>query len=362
MKPSLALASCALVLTIAACSGKPVQLTAQAGSTIVIPLNIGTRVDSALGLGRVGYGVSLPQGMPGKQYADPQRGRLVVELQGTSPTRTLLTRWVFLAEAPTGSKLEQMRTWAGREVFLVADIPDDLSGVYGLEIYHERFNPEAPPGQQNERELALANGESYFGELTIIPSPLTVDHDGDPGTPDKTFEGSSTPFLFATGSGMDYGDYPFQPENAVPLPSFGIEIREPPPGSSHGSSWLAYAEVEVDYPSETIAIQDVVLSEPHRGRVWWVDRDGLLKIYMTLFLPFTNEYPGLSMYASGALELKASPLRVVFELENPASDLLETVDITSTLTRATDETGADLLVGGSGWSLSAASAIPTEIQ
>ena len=355
-------ALCTVMLTTLACTGKPVQLTAQAGSTIVIPLNLGARADNALGLDHIGYGVTLPQGMAGTEYSDPQRGKLVVELEG-SGGRTLLTRWVFLADPPAGSKLEQIRTWAGREVFLVADIPADLSGVFSLELYWERFNPEAQPGQENERELAL--GEPYFGQMTIIPSPLIIDHDDDPGTADRTFTGTSTPFLYAEGlNDWNYGSYGFQPENAIPLPSFGIEIHEPAAPASHGGSWLAYAEIDVTYPEDTISIQDVVLSESHRGRVWWVDhlQSGSLRVYVTNFIPFTNEQGLIGAYVSGARDLKASPLRVVFDLKSPGSDLLETADLTTTLTRATDELGNDLLAVGSGWALSASSASATEIQ
>jgi hypothetical protein len=360
----LACAVSAVMLAVGACSGKPVQLTAQAGSTIVIPLNIGAKADNALGLSRVGYEVDLPAGVAGFEYADPQRGRLVVELSDPqdplkTPVAELLTRWVFLAEPPTASKLEQIRTWAGREVLIVADIPDDLGleGLYGLEIRWKRWNPTTA-----SEDVELALGEPYFGQITIIPSPLTIDHDDDPGTPDRTFTGTSTDFLYAPGgSGWSYISEGLNPAGAVPLPSFGIEIRET--GAASHSSWLAYAEVEVDYPADTITIEDVVLSEPHRGRVWWVDQpqSNLLKVYTTLFVPFTNENGFVKSFVSDAMDLKASPLRVVFDLKDPATAILDLADVAPTLKRATDEAGNDLLVDAA-WALTPASAIATEIQ
>lgn len=319
----------ALAVAATACTGKPVSLSAQAGSTIVVPLGVGAKGQGTLSLVHVGYA--------GTKFSDPQRGGLYLELEQTG--ERLDTRMAFLTEPVSDSGLAGFKTTVGRTLMLVVDIPDTVShGVFDLELWHERTDPETGQTHTNK-----ALGIDYYGTLAILPPSIDVDVTGQGDI--ETIEGAQTPHLYATGrTGVPYDNYAFQPENAVPLPSFGIEVREAgDPARPPTDPWVSYAKIEVTYPSDQIDVVDVLLSEPLRGQVWY--RDEPVKNLLTIeAIAFSPVEPSDTVPQLGTAGLQMSPLRVVFDLDDATQWVLDLSEVDADLKEATDETGADLMV------------------
>lgn len=324
----------ALLLASWGCTGQPLSLSAQAGSTILIPLSVDALADLTLSLEHVGYGAS--PGVPGG-YKDPQRGYLEVRLEQTGDV--LVTRRAFLTEHTLGSSLAELRTSVGRTLILVVDIPIDAPhGRFDLELWHRRWNPEAGGGAGVwEENRALAGATPYFGTLAILPDVLTVNG--------ETITGAPTPALYASGDGSEYSNAYLNLDSAVPRPSIEIWIQDSPGSSPPATPWVSSAKVSVSYPASEIKILDVVPVEPERGRVFYWDNParGKLHIEAMATSPIVNATTNTWFNAD---ELQMSPIRVVFEPKNPGVALLDLIDVDATLDVARDETGTDLLDHG----------------
>ncbi len=163
---SLKLLPCLLLLTggLAACQGRIAPLSAQQGSTILIPL------DGESGLtpaerGRVGYG--------GSKVSDPQRGELVYRLDGPSG-------FELVTLGSTRVKADVV----GVQLVSLVEIPIDAPlGSHDLFVAHRRFDPAT--GSVVEQP-----GPDYHGQLSILPSAISVSL---PGGGSELIEGRPTP-------------------------------------------------------------------------------------------------------------------------------------------------------------------------
>lgn len=153
-----------LILLLHAGCQIPISTSAQAGSTVLIPLDSDRDV--------VGYG--------GTQATDPQRGTLVWTATGPSPAMTpydLTTRFTIKGGHDARS-LNATDTAIARyeQVVSVVDLPSDLpSGVYTLEVKRHHLGGisevRTPPVTTTLRVLpasVMSGGETIVG----APTPL----------------------------------------------------------------------------------------------------------------------------------------------------------------------------------------------
>ena len=176
------------VLVAVACSGQPVSLSAQAGSTIAIPIG-GETVEN----GKLGYGGQvLATGDPPKY--DDQRGELVVTLQDEAdPSRQfrLVTQAVVNAYPDPGSPVgianivavEEAPPVAISQALAIVDIPSPTAdppgptpGPYKILVSRRvRSSAAEPPAYQPLTPSPLYSAMNY--QLTILdgagtPTPL----------------------------------------------------------------------------------------------------------------------------------------------------------------------------------------------
>lgn len=305
-----------LVLATAACTGDPIPLSAQAGSTVVLPFSDG---DDAMlePLAQIAYG--------GTDYADPQRGSLVVQLDQPGGFE-LTTRLAFLAEAPVESPMGPGGIHGaldfGRQLLLLVDIPTDAPlGTHSLHVIHRRTVGGA---------VVDTPVDESPGSIAILPNAVQAGS--------ETVYGSPTPTQGWLNGGLypiDLGDL----ASVVPQPSFGVAVTTPtgaPP--EEDPRYVSYAAVEVGYPRDVIDIVRVVASEPTESLVWHRDdRNGTLRIFS---LVRSNEGSPTGL----------GPVRVVFDLDDPEGAVLDLGDVTVELLEANDQSGLDLVQD---WSLSA---------
>ena len=190
-----------LLVAGVACHGRPFPLSAQAGSTIVIPMT--DTENSALG----------PFGLGGSDYDDPQRGSLVVHL-GSATGFALETRLAFIAAPPVESQVGPWGGGFGRSLLLVVDIPTDAPlGVHDLYIVNER----TVDGVAEAVDVTPA-------PLTIAILPNTVNAGGENVVGEPTpgiFYLGATPFNFEDPLGPGTGNFLLP---AVAPPSFGLRV------------------------------------------------------------------------------------------------------------------------------------------
>jgi hypothetical protein len=304
------------VLATAACTGDPIPLSAQAGSTIVLPFS---DADDAVlePIAQVAYG--------GTEYADPQRGSLVVQLDQAGGFE-LTTRLAFLAEAPVESPMGPGGLYGaldfGRNLLLVVDIPTDAPlGTHSLHVVHRRTTGGV---------VVDVPVDDSPGSLAILPNAVQAGA--------ETIYGSPTPtqaWVNGTLYPIDLADL----ATVIPDPSFGVAVTTPSGTPPEGDSrYVSYAAVEVSYPSDVIDIVRVVASEPTESLVWHRDDlQGTLRIF-SLVRSKKGAPTGLG------------PVRVVFALDDPEGDVLDLADVTALLQEADDQSGIDLVQD---WSLAA---------
>lgn len=221
------------------CSGASVPLSAQKGSTILIPIG-GIADEDA---GTIGFGSQV--------YEDRQRGALVFKLGGpTGPE--LVTRVVTALSGPLASQHGIASPFGFNTDLIVAmiDIPDTpaiTEGSHGLTIVRRLGGVDHP-------------GPVYDGQISILPAMVPA------GT--QTIVGTPTPF---EAIGVDISTVV---RNAVPDPQAIFAVT--------GAPAVHAVEMEITFPTSLVTIRDVTeavlsggsgyydgVSESHRAHAWW---------------------------------------------------------------------------------------------
>ncbi len=227
----LALVAAAVAL---ACQGSPIPLSAQKGSTVMLPIGGHNAEDN----GQIGFGSEV--------YEDRQRGDLIIRLDDASgfPLRTrVVTALASSLASPQG--IGTALTGNADLIVVMADIPnvDAVTvGPHGLYIVRRLGGVEYP-------------GPSYSGQIQILPAKVTTTA-GD-------IYGVSTPLALLDFGGLFPAD-PYMP------------YLVPDPQLIFATTSQAYAaEFEVTYPSSQVDILDVTeaitggVSTSHRATTWW---------------------------------------------------------------------------------------------
>lgn len=298
----------ALLLPFLACHARPIPLSVQAGSTVVIPVGGGfPTVD-----------LVSPVGFGGTDVADPQRGSFVFRLGGPLGFE-LITRAAFEVKPS-----DRART-PGQQILAVVDVP--ANAPIGSHALHLSLRREA-----NGASVELPVSPGYEGGLTILPHEITIDL---PGGGTETVVGTPTPaedYRLAPGGGA-LGWLPSTPGQAVPRPGLRVFVLSPGRDPLE-NRWTAGAIVDVAYPEDTIEIASVVPVDPLKDSYWWEPRGpGRIRVYGT---------------AMQATEL--SPFWVVFELIDPARPL-DRASFSASLVTAADQLGSDDIVAA--WQVTA---------
>jgi hypothetical protein len=279
-----------VVASVLGCSGQPVPLSAQAGSTISIPVMTGLTTSV------IGYG--------GTQVTDYQRGALVFRLDGPTGME-LVTRGTSLVYASPTSLAGRGAISGPSQVMSVIDLPANAPvGTHSLYVTRRRIESGVPV------EYTFPG---YPGQVQILPNQLTVPLGGGGN---QIITGTPTPFQAFLGGWVDVStNVPF----VIPDPELRVAL----------STGVWAVEMTIVYPASVISVTDVLeppgISVDHLARVWRVEAN-----------------PG----NPGTLNVKAvagaqgfSRLSLVFVLQNGASQILDPNATTVTITKAYDQNG-----------------------
>jgi hypothetical protein len=276
-------------LAALACQGNVLPLSAQQGSTVLIPLT----GDPAQGV--VGYGGTLRE--------DYQRGTLVYQLDGPGGDELVTRASTAVLPAPNAeiaSGLMPQRL----HVSLV-DIPLDApEGAHSLHVVRRRIEGGTAVDHQD--------APPYKGELTILPQQVDVDG------PPFVSEGAPTPLARWACQPAPCGFKSITNAHiAIPFPELRVTF----------SAFVSAAEVRFEYPSDVIDVFDAF--EPpqgastHLATVWHQDD------------------PGNEVVRVGAVAPLA-PFRMLslaFSLDDGASEILDPADVNVVVERAWDAQG-----------------------
>ena len=262
-----------MVGALTACEMKVLPLSAQAGSTIAVPLGDATFLDT------FGYGGDPDD--PGA-VIDYQRGQLFLRLdtdldptngaQCPDPPCELFARAVSAVVGAESTFAAISGANAGRQVVGIFDIPPDtLPGTYGLILYRRNLDEDGLGGY-TEEELQLTGssaGNPVHRKLMILPNGLDPDDPFNPTTwaacggageppacgPDAII-GAPTPYqywdrpsgksgyIWLNGGSSAYLAYP-NPELLMNVPDVG-------------NDGVFALEVDIYYPSDKITMLDAV--------------------------------------------------------------------------------------------------------
>ena len=289
-----------------ACQGNPIPLSAQKGSTVMIPL-------AGLGeedMGLIGFGSAV--------YDDRQRGSLVFRLDGPNGPE-LATRVTTALAGPLASAHGYGAPFGARSDLIVSmvDIPD---------------RPEITVGSHTlfvARRLGGVDfpGPDYRGSIDILPASVASDG--------IVIEGHPTPFVLPEQDGFDVTTF--------------VDQVVPHPQAVFAAATAARAvELEVTYPSAQIDVRDVTeallyddplgppdwpaagVSQSHRALTWWkVASPGVLTVGM--------------LHPDRALR----GVSVVFELKAAATQPIAAASVQIRNARAWDASGNVLAPGWS---------------
>lgn len=296
-RSALAVSVTCLLAALVGCQARVIPLSAQAGSTVVIPFT-GANEGAEPGLGPIGYG--------GTDYPDPQRGETVAQL-GT-------TGWELSTRATMEAAPSTRANLAGRQMLLIADIPAGAPlGTHDLVLVNRRDDGGGP--------VDTPVTPAYQGSLTILPNSIDV----DTGSGIETVVGSPTPteYYGTKPLGGPVGWWQAAPFFAIPDPGFRLTVVR---GQTDGSGReIASAVIEVSYPDAVISIGRVAAESPAADAVWASDDgEGTLTIH--------------------AAHRNGGDLGVVwvgFTLEGATP--LDIAQVSTTLVKATDQFGDDAI-------------------
>ncbi len=279
--------SLAFAMTFAAaCSGPTVPLSAQAGSSVVIPLTGELTQPTSL----IGYGSELL----GEDY---QRGELVYRLRETETE--LRTR------ATSAIRLGRSSGDAGNvQIVSLVDIPADSPvGTFSIDVVR-RFRDSA--GAMQESPLP------YSGTLSVLPHALDVDCDQ---TVDVV--GVPTPWARLGPAGGSDSIAEFASFLLAQRPELVLSLNR----AVHA------VELELSYPPDVIRIEEVTAAwgREAKGKLaWWNETaPGQVSIGMLGGAAFTT-------------------VAVAFSLLDGESQILDPASVGVTIRSATDASGTEL--------------------
>ena len=274
----------AVLSIVLGCQGKVLPLSAQAGSTILIPLT---------GEGEnVGYG-----GTAGEDY---QRGTLVYQLDG--PGGFELATRASSAVVPVASASAGLGFEPKRQVVSLVDIPTNAPvGTHTLHVKRRRIESGTPVDY---------TGPDYHGEITILPNEVEFEVSGTP----VTSVGAPTPFERWNCDTPPCVWTNVDVESAIPMPELRLayESLETP---------LAAVELEVAYPAEVINVFDVYalpnISINHSAVLWYDDdaENGVLRIGASMVSPYPVVEIGISFHLDQGATAILDPDEVVVTVE-----------------------------------------------
>ncbi len=281
-------------LVLTACSGPIAPLSAQKGSTILIPVAGVTPYEA----GEIGFG--------GSQVTDHQRGTLVYKLDGPGGPE-LLTRGSSVVYPGFHSSLaEGGDEFVFAQVFSIVDIPNTPSittGTHSLYVVRRHQGVDTP--------LSSA----YSGQIAILPH--SVDVGGG-----VMISGASTPFaLLYDGFQLNLSDS--QLSSVIPKPQIRVLLL----GGAANPALYA-AEFEIAFPESIIDIDKVsealapgnVITE--RAITWWTESSpGVLNVSMVS----KNRIRGVS---------------ISFSLDDGPSAILDPAQVSVQAARGWDADGA----------------------
>jgi hypothetical protein len=291
-----ALVLCVLAIgTSLACQGKIVPLSAQAGSTIVIPI-------SGDATGNIGFGGTVQE--------DYQRGTLVYQLDG--PGGFELTTRASGAFSPVPNSAIVTGFNPKRQIVSLVDIPANAPvGTHTLHVKRRRIESGTPVDY---------TGPVYHGEITILPNELEIDVGGTP----VIVEGESTPFQrwnCPTPSTCAWANV--SPVGAIPTPELRL---------TNGDFSVGAVELEIEYPADVITVTDVyevsTFQANHLAVVWFEDDavNGVLRLGAAATTP---DIPILS-------------LGISYTLDDGAEAILDLEDVDVTVENVWDLEGAPI--------------------
>lgn len=301
--PALPALLALVALAALGCTGKVLPLSAQAGSTVAIPLG------GARDLGPVGFG--------GADVSDPQRGEIVYRLDAPAGPVELVTRASTALGGHAGAGVARSGGLLYQVVSLV-DVPSDAPlGTHPVDVLHRRRDPAT--GARLETPIP------YEGELSVLPAAIEVA--GPAGT--ETIAGAPTPFEAwicnaATGTCDWQRLFAALVSSAVPDPALRLALD--------AAVWAV--ELEVTYPQDVIDVVDVYetpLARVNRRATVWHADDGAGRVVL-----------------SAAASVAAfRSLSVAFALDDPAAALLDPAEVSVRVLRAWDRDGREVAVGAS---------------
>ena len=279
----------ALLLVLAAalgCQTRPLPLSAQAGSTIAIPL--------AWGIAPIGYG--------GTYYTDYQRGTMVFRLGGPTGME-LTTRYTSIAAPSPKAPMATTSDSFGGQVVSLVDLPASAPlGTRDLYVARRIGITETP--------------FTYAGQMKVLPNSVTAGTEnvlGQP-TPAEYFPfwlGPSSSFIGMAGSDI---------AKSIPRPAVVVGLSP--------AAWTA--AFTFTYPSSVITVVDAVPPVGQRATVWRKT--------------ITGNQVRIDAAANGA---PLQSVAVVFDLVNGASQTLSTGQVTVQMVAATDLHGVPITVAPS---------------
>lgn len=305
----------AVAVVLGACAFEPIPMTAQIGSSVLIPLQ-------GLSGGAVGYG-AYHDTIDANPPTDPQRGVLIYSLDTPSGPVALETRGTWIAGADSASQVARGSASTGfLQVVSLVDIPTGTpEGTYDLEVTHHYTDAA---GQVHDDPVADSR------KISILPQTVTATH------PDGTTEqvtGQSTPMAYITCKGgvctTSGNDVSASVQSTIPDPAVGIVLDS---GSSSIQIWAA--DLTVTYPSRVINVVDAMETPltqlDHLATVWYTD-SGL----------------GSLDVQAVATEQAFKYLSIVFNLVDGSSQILDPTQVHVTVNKAWDQTGAEIPVTAS---------------
>jgi hypothetical protein len=281
----------AFLWIVVGCQGPTLPLSAQQGSSILIPIG---NVDT-VEVGLIGYGGTLQQ--------DRQRGQLNFFLDGPNGT-PLVTRATSIVEAPRQSPLGRATFTFSGEVaaFMVVSLVNipATAAVGDHDLYVARQRGSEPPEEV-----------PYAGRIKILPSPDAV----------TGIAGAVSSFIGSPlENGGPFGDLTYFAPNMLPDPMILIAFDQP----------LHAARLQVYVPPSMATIVDAIdpiqrgRSAAHPALVWT-----------------ETSTPGTLIVSAIASrdDLPIHRLAIVFKL-NSSSAPLSPSDVVASIALATDELGA----------------------
>lgn len=293
--------------TALACQGRLLPMTAQVGSTVLIPLGDPDVAD--LAYGGTAVGTDYQRGTLVFRLTDGYGGSVIMD--GGSPVELTTRLTTVVTPSPRAAGGGGLGTTGRAQVVAIVDIPASVQpDRYGLQVVRKT---------EQSTEVVLPT-DTFRSELEILPASIE-----SPPSSGNYVAGQSTPFegwggtswLTASQSDLD---------QTIPRPAIHLFLDrscDAPPCST--TRRFSTAEFELTYPSGTIDVADAVAPAGDRTTVW-LDDNGTGTVKVGLADP------------NGDL----SAVDLVFTLDDGSTAILDLANVSVTLLGATDQDGVDL--------------------